>query len=331
MILIIAVGLLFSSFDTIELWFQSQVLEGILALVRSALLIVSSFAKVLLIAFHLPLIAFVWLLLADQVVKTLGMIWVYLRQHQSILDWKVNGSKGLEMLKDSWPLILASAMITIYMKIDQVMLGQMANAQAVGNYAAAARFSEIWYFIPLAVCSSVFPAILRARQRSKEEYYARLQQLYDLMAWISLAITIPMTIFSVPLMVTLLGKEYAEAGRILALHIWSAPFVFLGVAQGRWLAAENFTRVSLAKTLLGAMSNVLLNLLLIPYYGGVGAAIATMISYGISSHLSNLFYPPLFDNGWMITKALLIPLRIRQNLFYLSQVKKLGWNSQRSN
>jgi O-antigen/teichoic acid export membrane protein len=331
MILIIAVGLLFSSFDTIEFWFQSQVLEGILALLRSSQLIVSSLAKVLFIAFHLPLIAFVWLLLADQVVKTLGMIWVYLRKHQSILDWKVNWSKGLEMLKDSWPLIPSLVMVTIYMKIDQVMLGNMANSEAVGNYAAAVRFSEIWYFIPLAVCSSVFPAILRAKQRSKEEYYARLQQLYDFMAWIALAIAIPMTFISVPLMATLIGHEFSEAGKILSLHIWSAVFVFLGHAQHQWLMAENLSKLSFAKTSLGAISNILLNLLLIPLYQGVGAAIATMISYSICSHFSCLFYRPLWANGWMLTKALFIPFNFRKNLFYLSQVKKLGWNSQRSN
>ncbi|WP_216644970.1 oligosaccharide flippase family protein [Microcystis aeruginosa] len=89
-------------------------------------------------------------------------------------------------------------MLPIYMKIDRLMLGNMANAQAVGNYAAAVRFSEIWYFIAIAICSSAFPAIIRAKQRSREEYYARLQQLYNLMAWIALVIAVPMTFVSVP-------------------------------------------------------------------------------------------------------------------------------------
>jgi len=320
MTLIISFSLMFSAFDAIEFWFQSQVLSGVLAILRSVQLILSSLIKLSLIAFKLPLIAFVWLILAEQVVKVLGMLWVYLKYHQSIWQWRVNWSKGLEMLRDSWPLILSGVMITIYIKIDQIMLGNMANAQAVGNYAAAVRFSEIWYFIPMAVCSSVFPAILRAKQRSREEYYARLQQLYDLMAWMALAIAVPMTLASVPLLTNLLGKEYTEAGQILAWHIWASPFVFLGVAQSQWLMAENFTRLSFAKTSLGAITNILLNLVLIPAYQGVGAAIATMISYAISSHVSCIFYPPLFPNGWMLTKALFIPFRIRQNLLYLGKI-----------
>jgi len=323
MTLIIAFSLMFSAFDAIEFWFQSQVLSGVLAIVRSVQLILSSLIKLSFIALKLPLMAFVWLILAEQVVKVLGMLWVYLKYHQSILQWRVNWSKGLEMLRDSWPLILSGVMITIYMKIDQVMLGNMANAQAVGNYAAAVRFSEIWYFIPMAVCSSVFPAILRAKQRSREEYYARLQQLYDLMAWMALAIAIPMTFASVPLLTTLLGKEFAEAGQILAWHIWAGPFVFLGVARSNWLMAENFTRFSFLTTSLGAIVNILLNFLLIPPYQGVGAAIATIIAYAVATHVSCLFYPPMLDSGWMLTKALFIPFQIRKNLIYLSYFQKI--------
>jgi O-antigen/teichoic acid export membrane protein len=322
MTLIIAFSLMFSAFDAIEFWFQSQVLSGVLAILRSVQLIMSSLVKLSFIAFKLPLMAFVWLILAEQVVKVLGMLWVYLKYHQSMLRWRFNWSKGWQMLQDSWPLILSGVMVTIYMKIDQVMLGNMANAQAVGNYGAAVRFSEIWYFIPMAVCSSVFPAIIRAKQRSREEYYARLQQLYDLMAWIALVIAVPMTFASVPLLTTLLGKEFAEAGTILAWHIWAGPFVFLGVARSNWLMAENFTRFSFLTTSLGAIVNVWLNFLLIPTYQGVGAAIATIIAYAVASHISCLLYPPMFKPGLMLTKALFIPFRFEQNLNYFNKIKQ---------
>jgi O-antigen/teichoic acid export membrane protein len=323
MTLIISLSLMFSAFDVIEFWFQSQVLSGVLAILRSVQLIMSSLIKLSFIAFKLPLMAFVWLILAEQVVKVLGMLWVYPKYHQSIWQWRVNWSKGWQMLQDSWPLILSGVMVTIYMKIDQVMLGNMANAQAVGNYAAAVRFSEIWYFIPMAVCSSVFPAIIRAKQRSREEYYARLQQLYDIVAWMALAIAIPMTFVSVPLLTTLLGKEFAEAGQILAWHIWAGPFVFLGVARSNWLMAENLTRFSFLTTSLGAIVNVWLNFLLIPPYSGVGAAIATVLSYAVASHISCLLYPPMFKSGLMLTKALFIPFRFEQNLLYFTKIKQI--------
>ncbi|MCZ8039650.1 MAG: flippase [Microcystis sp. LE17-20A] len=323
MVLVIAFGLLFSAFDIIEFWFQSQVLSGIIAIVASVQLILSSLVKVLFIAFHLPLMAFVWLLLADQFIKMLGILWVYYQQNQCLLQWRFNWSKGIEMLTDSWLLMLAGVMVTIYMKIDQVMLGNMASIEAVGNYSVAVRFSEIWYFIPMAVCSSVFPAILRAKQRSKSEYYARLQQLYDIMAWVAILIAVPMTIFSVPLIVQLLGQEYTEAGRILAWHILASPFVFLGVARSQWLMAENMNQFNFLTTALGAVANIGLNFLLIPPYSGVGAAIATAISQALAYYVSMLLYPATFEMGLMLTKALFIPFRYQQNLIYMRQLKKI--------
>ena len=323
MSLIIACSLVFDSFDVIYFWFQSQVMSRPIAIVRSTQLVLSSTAKLLFITMQLPLMAFAWLTLAASVVRAMGMITAYFQHKQSIFHWQPGWQRAKELLQDSWPLLLSGVMITIYMKIDQVMLGNMAGNQEVGNYAAAARFSSIWYFVPTTICSSVFPAIIRAKERSKEEYYAKLQQLYDLMAWISLAIVIPITFTSGYFITALLGEEYVKAGEILALHIWAGPFVFLGVARSKWLVAENLTQFSLATTSLGAITNILLNIFLIPSSGGNGAALATVISYGVASHIACIFYPPIFENGWMLTKALFIPFRFRQNLIYLQGIKKI--------
>ncbi|MEO0836664.1 MAG: flippase, partial [Cyanobacteria bacterium J06642_3] len=196
MTLIIAVGLVFDAFDTIDFWFQSQVLSRPMAIVRSAKLILTATIKLLFIVGQYPLIAFAWVYMSEMILKAIGMAWVYYLHHQSIFRWRVNWSKAKELLQDSWPLILSSVMIIIYMRIDQVMLGNLANNEAVGNYAAAVKFSEICYFLPTAICSSVFPAIIRAKQKSKQEYDTKLQQLYDLMAWLSLGVAIPMTLFA---------------------------------------------------------------------------------------------------------------------------------------
>lgn len=320
---IIAAGLVFNSFEVIDLWFKSQVLAGAMARVRMTKLILSSVAKLLFISLGLPLIAFAWLMLADLIFQATGMLWAYLNQGQSLRDWQFNSSRAINLLKDSWPLILSGMMVTIYMKIDQVMLGTMANNAAVGNYAAAVRFSEIWYFVPMTICASVFPAIVRAKQRSKQEYYRKLQQLYDMMAWLSLSIALPMSFLSPRLMTAILGQEYTQAGEILAWHIWAGPFVFLGVARGKWLMAENLTKLSFAATSLGAITNILLNFWLIPSYEGTGAAIATAISQAVACFLIFIFYPPTYNTCWMLIKALLIPFRIRQNINYINQVKKI--------
>ncbi len=323
MSVIISFSLLFDSFDTIYFWFQSQVMSRPIAIVRSVQLLISSSAKLLFVTLNLSLMAFAWIILAASVIRAIGMVGAYFKHKQSILKWKFCNQTAKRLLKDSLPLLLSGVMITIYMKVDQVMLGSMADIREVGNYAAAAKFSSVLYFVPTIICSSVFPAIIRSKKRSEQEYYAKFQQLYDLMAGISLAIAVPMTFSSGYLMNALLGEGYEKAGAILSLHIWAAPFVFLGVARSKWLVAENLTHFSFVATSLGAITNILFNFFLIPSFGGIGAALATVVSYGIATHLACIFYPPIFKTGWMLTKALLIPFRFRQNLIYLSSIKKV--------
>lgn len=319
---IVAIGLIFSCFDVIDFWFQAKVKSGALVLARSIQLIISTIAKLLFIALHLSVMAFIWLLTIECVIKAIGMIWVYSRE-QSIFHWQFDVHKAVNLLRDSYPLILANMMVVIYMRIDQVMLGNMIGDVEVGNYTAALKFSEIWYFVPIIISSSVFPSVLRARQRSEREYYEKLQQLYDLVSWLAFMIAISMTILSNPLVDILFGQEYHKAAAILRWHVWAGLFVFLGVARSKWLMAENLGKYEFATTGLGAITNIALNCWLIPIYGGVGAAIATLISYALVSHFSSFLYPPIRHSGWMLCKALFIPFRWRQNIIYLRSVKQL--------
>lgn len=192
------------------------------------------------------------------------------------------------LVKESWPLILSGVTIMIYMRIDQIMLGEMVGNQAVGIYSAATRISEIWYFIPMAVVSSVSPAIFAAKQNSETLYVKRIKQLLRLMVLISLVIALPMSFLSGTIITILFGNGYAEAGQVLAIHIWASLFVFMGVATSPWFIAEGLTHLSLRRTLMGAITNVVLNLFLIPAYAGIGAAIATVISQAFASFFSNL-------------------------------------------
>jgi len=106
---------------------------------------------------------------------------------------------------------------------------------------------------------------------------------------LSLAIAIPMTFLSDWVIVLLFGSAYHQAGAVLAIHIWASVFVFLGVASGKWFIAENRQILSLQRTALGAVLNIVLNFLFIPMYGIIGAAWATVVSYAVS----DMFYDML--------------------------------------
>ena len=92
------------------------------------------------------------------------------------------------------------------------------------------------------------------------------------MLFLAICVAVPTTFMAGWAVETVFGLEYVAAAPILVLHIWASLFVFMGVAGGRWLVLENLQILSLERTLLGAISNICLNLVLIPKFGIVGAA-----------------------------------------------------------
>jgi PST family polysaccharide transporter len=169
-----------------------------------------------------------------------------------------------------------------------VMLKLMQGDRAVGIYSTASRISEVWYFIPTAIVSSVSPAIIRVKD-NPVVYYGRIGKLFSLMTLIAVFIGSGIALSAHWIIHTLYSDEFSAAAPVLAVHIWASVFVFLGVAQGPWNISEDLMKLGLYRTLAGAVTNILLNLLLIPMYSSMGAAIATVISYAIAGIFANAF------------------------------------------
>ena len=290
LIFIIASATIFQSFNVVDMYFQSKVMSKYIVYSNIISLLISTSIKVILILTEAPLIAFAFVILFDSFVLAVGYIYFFLKKSTfKIWELSFDKSTAIGLLKDSWPLILSGIVISIYMKIDQVMIKEMLGSEAVGQYAAAVRLSEAWYFIPMVIASSLFPAIVNAKKISEKLYYERLQKLYDLMVWMAIAIALPMTFLSDYVVNLLYGNQYNEAGSVLMIHIWAGVFVFLGVAFSKYLTIENLTKKMFYRTFIGSILNITLNYFLIKIYGITGAAIATLLSQFIVNYAYDIF------------------------------------------
>lgn len=307
LIFIIASATIFQAFNVTVYYFQAKVLSHYLVYVNTIGLLLSSIAKILLILNHAPLLAFALIVLLESMILAFGFVYFYIKIN-STFNIKISLLKSeivISLLKDSWPLILSGFVISIYMKIDQVMIKEMLDNEAVGQYAAAVRISEAWYVIPMVIVSSLFPALINAKKQSETLYNFRLQKLYDLMTWMALAIAFPMTFLSDWIINLLYGAQYSEAGSVLMIHIWTSIFVFFGVVTSNYLIVENWTFKAFIRTFLGAVSNIIFNLILIPKYGINGAAIATFLSQLIANYIYDIVDKDMHHQLKMKTFALL--------------------------
>ncbi len=303
LIFIIAAASIFQSFNVIFFYFQSKVLSKYAVYARIASVLLSAGTKLLLIYLRAGLIYFAAVILIESIILAAGLVAVYTKRRLSIFNWKVRFKSVRALLGDSWPLILSGVAVSIHMRIDQVMIKGIIGSDAVGNYAVAVKLSEAWYFIPVAIATSLFPAIVNAKKIDNKLYFGRLQRLYCLMTWLAIGIALPITFLANDIIRLLFGVQYGAAAGVLRIYVWSGAFTFLGVANSKYLIAENYTRIAFLRSLIGVLVNVFLNIILIPRHGINGAAIATLISYSVSTFFI-VFIPKTSKQAFMMLISL---------------------------
>ena len=307
---IIAAGMIFQAFDVADLWFQSKVQSKFSVLAKNGAFLVLTPAKIWLILAQAEVVAFAWVSTAEIALGALGLAIAFHSEGNRWLELRPTWTTARALIRESWPLLLSSLGAMLYMRIDQVMLAEMVGEREVGIYSAAVRLSDIWYLIPPVLVTSVMPYLTEARTRSEQIYYQRLQQLLTLLARIAILLAIPISLFASPLVSLIFGAAYGEAGAVLAVHIWSTLFVFIGAGTTPWIINERLARLALFQTSLGAVANIALNLYLIPRHGAIGAAMATVGSQCASVWLANYFLKDGRKLFWLQTQALMLGIRI---------------------
>jgi O-antigen/teichoic acid export membrane protein len=305
LILVVSISAIFQSISVIDYFFRAEVKARYSVYVMTGSVLVTSVFKIFLIILKAPLIYFAIAFSVEFAAMAFGFVLVYKYNKLKIFNWKFQKNISVNLLKDSWPLILSGLVIAVYTKIDQVMIKNMLNSTELGYYAVAVKLSEAWYFIPITLSNSLFPAIVNAKGIGEEFYNNRMQKLYDILAWIAIAIAIPVSIFSYLIISIIFGNEFITAAPVLTIYIWAGVAVFLGVASSQYLITENFTKLSFFRTFIGMILNVLLNLILIPAFGIIGAAYATLISYSIAV-FSIVLFPKTGKQFLMMMKSIFL-------------------------
>jgi PST family polysaccharide transporter len=298
-----------AAFRIIDLWFNARVASGPIAFATTLSVAVAGLLKLWLVYANAELPWFAAAILLESILLICLRMVIYKRAGGSMGQWRFDSSIASLFVKNGWLLMLSAVATNIYMKLDQVMLGVLIDDRAVGIYAAAVRLSTIWHFIPVILATSLFPAILKAKSESQDKYHCRLQQYFSLNTSLAYAIMIPIAFIGPFLIRWIYGDDFSQAGPILSLHIITVILAFLQIARAQYLLAEGFYKFILFASVLGAGVNIVLNLVLIPAYGGMGAAASTIIAQLTGIVLANYAYRPTRELGNLMIHSMIMPWR----------------------
>lgn len=312
-ILIVASAVLPQAWDVVDYDYQARLHARPVVVARNTGFAVLAAVRIAFVLLGAPVIWFAWAVCGEAVLNAL----LFMRQSRvdgvgiSLRAASVRESRRLAAT--GWPLVIAGLSVSVYMRIDQVMLGQMIGDLGVGMFSAAVRVSEGLYFLPVAIATSVAPALTALYHRSTQEYEQRFLQVTRVLVWAALAVALVFAVFSKPIILALYGPKYGAAAAVLAIHAWAGVLVSLGVCGTLWLTNAGYFTYSMYQTLVGAAVNVALNLMLIPRLGLVGAALAS-VSGQFASVMLTIAALPKTRHLFRLQLAAMLPVFSRASL-----------------
>lgn len=277
-----SISLIFVTLDTVDFYFQSILKSKYTAIARSISYPLVCLLRLIFIFFKVSVVWFAWATVLDAVMIGIVLLYFYLKKEKRKITFSVRQAKHL--LQNSYSFIWANLLVTIYTQMDRIMVGSLVGDAETGIYSAAMTIANLWIFIPNALIDSARPLIMELKASGKDETYKlRYAQLYAGIIWISIAAGIFFTVFSNITIIIIYGKEYFEAVIVLKILIWSRLFSLIGTARNIWLICEECAKYVKWFVGAGAGINIILNFILIPLFGALGAAIATLITEIVSS------------------------------------------------
>lgn len=269
------IGVVFQVMDTLDYWFQSRLESKYSAFATVISYTVVSIYKVWLLVTGKSVEWFAVSTSIDYLVVAIILLIVYKKRNGPRFSCSMRKAK--ELFKSSYHFILAGLMVSIYGSTDKFMLKQLLNEAEVGYYSTAVSLCNTWVFLLTAIIDSLYPVILQSFN-NKELFERKNKQLYSIVFYISVSVSIMFSVLATPVVRILYGKAYIAAAAPLRIITWYTAFSYLGVARNAWIVSYNKQNYLKYLYIGAAITNVVLNVIMIPLWGASGAAFASLLT-----------------------------------------------------
>lgn len=313
-VLIITGAVLFQPLSVFSCIFLINAQAKYTSIARMISYTLSSLLKIILIIFKAPVTYFAFAVFIDYAVLYLTVILMYKYKKYTVSGWHIDISYIKYILKSAVPLFAAVLFYTFYQKVTVIIISSMYSDYASGIYSAAARLTEIWYLVPAVLMTAFYPAVVKAKQISEEVYNKRIKTLF----YVTTVPFILMAFFAAllsPFIIKILyGEKYIQSSTVLALTIWSVPFISFYVISSKCFILENKVKHLLLRSALSFILIIFLSCILGSFYYLKGFSIAVVVSSFISFFLIDLFFKDTRELFFIKLSSIFLPLTLILNL-----------------
>lgn len=305
-VMLCSLSLVFHAFDTINYWFQYKYLAKVTAIATFWAYFGTAVYKVILLILEKDVRWFAFATSVDYIVLAVLLIAAYKKHNGPKISF--SKKKAKELLSKSYHYILSGMMVAIYGQTDKFMLKQMLSEVEVGFYSTATTICGMWTFVLVAIIDAMYPTILRLYDKDKQAFERKNRQLYAIVFYISVGISVFFTLFGEIIIKILYGNEYLLAVNPLRIVTWYTAFSYLGVARNAWIVCENKQKYLKYMYFCAAILNVALNVVFIPWMGASGAAFASLITQIFTSIILPLCFKEMNANARLMIDAICLKI-----------------------
>lgn len=313
-VLIITGAVLFQPLSVFSCIFLINAQAKYTSLARMISYTLSSLLKIILIIFKAPVTYFAFAVFIDYAVLYLTVILMYKYKKYTVSGWHIDISYIKYILKSAVPLFAAVLFYTFYQKVTVIIISSMYSDYASGIYSAAARLTEIWYLVPAVLMTAFYPAVVKAKQISEEEYNKRIKTLFYVTTIPFILMAFFAALLSPFIIKILYGEKYIESSIVLSLTIWSVPFISFYVISSKCFILENKVKHLLLRSALSFILIIFLGCILGSFYYLKGFSIAVVVSSFISFFLIDLFFKDTRELFFIKLSSMFLPFTLFFNL-----------------
>lgn len=298
-----SVAIVASAFDTFMYWFQGKLMAKYVSIASVIAYLGMSLYRIYLLAQNADILWFAFATSVDTIVLSTVLTICYIRENG--FHPKVSLRLGKRLLKQSYHYMISGLIAILYSKIDQIMLKHLLDTKAVGLYSGALQIATLWSMIPAAFVQSVSPVLYKNAEEDRKTYLKRLKQSYAGIWFLNICWSIGVSIFAYWIIYLLLGEQYLGAKGALVIVVWYSGISSIGSLTQVYLATENKNKYVNYFGIAGLVTDVVLNFLLIPRFGIMGAAVATLGTYIVISILMPYVIKDTREVGKLIIQGML--------------------------
>jgi PST family polysaccharide transporter len=276
-------------FFSLKQWFQIKTLNKYVLIASQVSFFYLLTGKMLFLFIGKDIFIYCIILISSTLVEIIILCVLFIKKSRlTFSSMKFNKTYSKQLYKSGVPLLFTSFFYVFFLKIDQLMIGNMLSEADLGIYSIGVTISELVCFIPIGIMNGIYPKIVKAKKIG--QYENLIIKIGSFNIFICFIFALCLTII-VPKYIDLIyGSEYIRAAQVIQIHGWAGIFAAITYTHNCFLVFENMQRYTLYATSIGCMLNVILNYFMIKKWGINGAALATLISQFFAFYLCYAFF-----------------------------------------